>query len=169
MAWFRLGQFYDVLHKPKRAAGAYRRAARLLPNGSLAHKKAAYKTSILEPELPQVLSVGWVEFIRQSAGPFMVCVVTALLDAGLRPWWIPLPGWLALLVGLMGAVLWVSGFSLPRNPVICLLVGKRGLTDSGSRIFAVVIGSFFWLLAMGIILYPLNQSAPEVPAWILNS
>jgi small neutral amino acid transporter SnatA (MarC family) len=124
---------------------------------------------VLEPELPQILSTGWAEFVRQIAGPFMVCVVAVLLDAGLRPWWIPLPGWGALLVGFMGVVLWVSGISLPQNPVICRLVGKRGLTDSGSRIFSIVIGIFLFLLAMGIILYPINQSIPEVPEWILNS
>jgi hypothetical protein len=65
--------------------------------------------------------------------------------------------------------LWVSGFSLPRNPVICCLMGQQGLTDSASRMLATMIGGFLWLLAMAIILYPINQTIPEVPEWILNS
>jgi len=169
MAWFRLGQIYDVLHKPKKATESYRWAVVYLPKETLAYQKAMHKLSVLEPELPQALSTGWSEFVRQVAGPFLVCVVAVFLDSGMRPWWIPLPGWGALLVGFIGAILWVSGMSLPRNPVICWLVGKQGLTDTGSRVFAILIGSFFWLLAMGIILYPINQSIPEVPEWILNS
>ncbi len=169
MAWFRLGQIYDTIHRPKQATKAYRWAVVYLPKDTLAYQKAMHKLSVLEPELPQALSTGWPEFIRQSAGPFIVCVVAVLLDSGLRPWWISLPGWGALLVGLIGAVLWVSGLSLPQNPAICWLVGKRGLTDTGSRVFAILIGSFFWLLAMGIILYPIKQSIPESREWILNS
>jgi tetratricopeptide (TPR) repeat protein len=168
-AWFRLGQVYNALHKPKQAADAYRRAAVCLPVGTLAYQKALHITSKLEVDLPHVLSTGWSEFMRQATGPFLVCVVAVLLDSGLRPWWISLPGWGALLVGLLGTVLWVSGFSLPRNPVICWLMGQQGLTDSASRMLATMIGGFLWLLAMVIILYPINQTIPKVPEWILNS
>lgn len=169
MAWFRLAQLYEAMRKSKQATAAYRQAAALLPEHSLAYKKALHQTSMLEPELPQVLSTGWAEFIRQAAGPFLVCLVAVLLDSGLRPWWIPLPGWIALLVGLLGVVLWVSGISLPKNPVICWIVGRQGLAGYGWRMSAIFLGGFLWLLAMAIILFPINQTVPEVPSWILDS
>jgi tetratricopeptide (TPR) repeat protein len=166
MAWFRLGQLYEASRKPKLAAKAYRQAVVLLPENKLAHKKAQQLAGVLDPDLPKVLATGWSELVRQATGPILICVLTALLDSGLRPWWIPWTGWLALFLGILGTLLWVSGIDLPHNPAICYLVGERGLTSSEARISAALFGGFLWLLAMALILYPLGQSYPEIPTWI---
>ena len=166
LAWFRLGQLYEVWPKPKLAVAAYRKAAALLPEHTVAQQKARSVVGALDPELPQVLATGWLEFSRQAAGPLLICILTALLDSGLRPWWIPWIGWVALFLGSLGALLWVSGTSLPRNPAICFLVGEQGLPSSTARRVAAVIGGVCWLLAMVIILAPIGQSYPEVPEWI---
>ena len=166
LAWFRLGQLHQALGQPKPAAAAYRQAVTLLPEDSLAHQQAVKLVGVVMPELPKVLDAGWLEFIRQVTGPALLCVLTVLLDSGMRPWWIPLTGWLALLLGLVGAFLWVSGANLPRNPMICWLAGERGLFTHEARVTATVLGVGCWLLAMAMILYPIGQSVPEVPSWI---
>ncbi|MBN1217296.1 MAG: tetratricopeptide repeat protein [Anaerolineae bacterium] len=168
MAWYRLGQLYEIIGSKKQAAEVYRRAAQLLPQDKLIQKKAEQQAGVLDPELPLPLATGWFEFLRQLAGPILLCFVVALLDSGMRPWWIPGTGWLALLLGLLGAFLWTSGASLPRNPVICFLAGTQGLVSVGARTSAAIIGGVFWLLGTVIILYPIGQSVPEVPEWILK-
>jgi tetratricopeptide (TPR) repeat protein len=169
LAWFRLGQLYQMYQQPKLAAEAGRKAIALLPPDALAYQEALRLVNVVKPELPRMMSTGWLEFVRQMTGPVSICLLATLLDSGLRPWWIPFTGWLALLLGLIGSLLWVSGASLPINPVICWLVGERGLFHPQARTTATVVGVVFWLLAMGLILAPIGQSSPEVPSWILNS
>jgi tetratricopeptide (TPR) repeat protein len=168
MAWFRLAQVYEATERKQAAGEAYRRAADLLPKDKLIQKKAQQLAEALTPELPLTLATGWFEFLRQLTGPILICVVVALLDSGMRPWWIPWTGWAALIMGVLGAFLWTSGASLPRNPFICFVLGHKGLTSSQGRTFVALCGGVFWLLALGIVLYPIGQFLPEVPEWILN-
>jgi hypothetical protein len=97
-------------------------------------------------------------------GPMLLCGLAALMDAGLRPWWIPLTGWLALFLALVGAFLYVSGTDLPRNPLMQALAGEQGLTSDEAKIGLALIGAVLWLLAMLLILLPIGQSYPELPA-----
>jgi tetratricopeptide (TPR) repeat protein len=168
MAWFRLGQLYEASQKPRLAAKAYRRAATLLPEHKLVRKKAQQVAGTLDPDLPQVLGSGWFELTRQLTGPILLCVLVALLDSGMRPWWIPPAGWIAIFLGILGTFFWTSGASLPRNPAICFVMGEQGLASSEARISVALFGGAFLLLALGILLYPIGQSAPEVPEWILS-
>ncbi|MEW5959589.1 MAG: tetratricopeptide repeat protein [Chloroflexota bacterium] len=168
LAWFRLGQLYEAWGESKKAVTAFRKAAALLPEQTLVQQKAQGRVGALNPDLPLALATGWLEFSRQAAGPVLICILTALLDAGLRPWWIPWPGWLALFLGISGSLLWVSGISLPRNPAICYLVGRGGIESSAARLATAVVGGVCWLAALIIILAPIGQTYPEVPAWILK-
>jgi tetratricopeptide (TPR) repeat protein len=169
MAWFRLGQIYEVFDNKKAAARAYRRAVELLPDNGIAQQKAQQLSTVLDPELPPALARSWTELLRQMAGPTMICILAALLDSGMRPWWMPWTGWMALMLGTLGAWLWASGVSLPANPAMALAMGhQKGLQSSAARVSAAMFGGFFWLLALTIILYPIGQSSPEVPEWILS-
>lgn len=163
LAWLRLAQLYEVTRDRRQAVQAYRRAALLLPADTLKGQGAHQRLEQLQPVLPRALATSWAELTRQMTGPVLICVVAALLDAGMRPWWIPWTGWLALLLAVSGAFLAVSATSLPRNPLICQLAGASGLSSSTLRIPLAVAGVFAWLLAVSLILLPLGQSLPEVP------
>jgi tetratricopeptide (TPR) repeat protein len=162
-AWLRLGQLQEQFKNPKQAARAYRQASLLLSHHSLDNLRAHQKLQVLEPGLPQMMRSNWGELLRQMTGPILICLLAALLDAGLRPWWIPLTGWVAILLSILGAFLWVSGSSLPQNPLMHQLLGPRGLASSELRFSATSLGLFCWLLALGLILLPLGRSFPEVP------
>jgi hypothetical protein len=108
------------------------------------------------------MATGWPELLRQMTGPIILCVLAALLDSGLRPWWIPLSGWFALMLAVTGTFLGVSS-GLPRNPLMQLLAGERGLVSSESKITAAIVGTILWLLALLLILLPLGQTYPELP------
>jgi tetratricopeptide (TPR) repeat protein len=162
LAWLRLGQLYQQARQSREAIAAYRRAMTLLPVNSVEYPQAHQGLEALQPSLPAALATGWAELLRQMTGPIVICVLAALLDAGLRPWWIPGTGWLALLLAMLGAFLWVSATSLPRNPLICQLLDKQGLS-SALRIPLALFGAGCWLLALGLILLPLGQSFPERP------
>ncbi|MBI1881290.1 MAG: tetratricopeptide repeat protein [Chloroflexi bacterium] len=165
LAWLRLGQLYEGARQRQDANQAYRRAAALLSADSSESRQARQQLDLLNPGLPEAMAAGWAELLRQMTGPVLICVLAALLDAGLRPWWIHWSGWLALLLAPLGAFLWISGTSLPRNPLIRLLIGEEGLPSGGGlRIPIAVIGAGCWLLALALILLPLgHQSIPEVP------
>lgn len=163
LAWLRLAQIYELTEQRRQATQAYRRAASLLPADTLKGQRIQQRLEQLRPTLPQALAASWPEFFRQMAGPVTICVLADLLDAGLRPWWIPWTGWLALILAVVGAFLVISARSLPQNPLICLLVGDSGLVSSSFRLPVALIGLVFWLLALSLILLPLGQSLPEVP------
>ena len=163
LAWFRLAGLYEQAGAKKAAKTAYRTAARWLPSGSRAGLQARLKLEHTGPGLPETMATGWSEFLRQVSGPILVCVMFALFDSGLRPWWIPLTGWLALFLGHSGAFLFVSGASLPRNPVIQWLTGDQGMRSRGQKLAVALVGALLWLAAMGLILWPINQSFPEMP------
>lgn len=161
-AWVRMGQLHEAQKRRAPAIRAYRRAEKLLQPDSMDGKLVRDRLRVLQPKLPSQLGQSWLEFSRQTAGPLLVCLVALLLDSGLRPWWIPWTGWLALFLALPGSILWISGYSLPENPFICAIVGPRGLGKT-ARPVAAVLGALLWLLAMGIIIMPINQSYPEPP------
>jgi Flp pilus assembly protein TadD len=163
LAWYRLAQLYEMSRQRGAATQAYKKAVALLPEETLAAQKAQQRLAVLEPYLPKRLATGWMELSRQSVGPILICVLAALLDAGLRPWWISGMGWVALLLGMVGTFLWISGTALPRNPVIRFLAGEQGLAPAELRAGVAFIGGICWLLAMLIILLPIGQSIPEIP------
>ncbi len=164
LTWFQLGQIYQQSRMRKEAIQAYRRAAKLLPAGSTERRQAQDQLERLTPSLPENMVTGWPELIRQMIGPVTLCVLAVLLDSGLRPWWIPLTGWLALMLAVSGTFLYVSGTDLPRNPLIRLLAGERGLSSSELKIILVLVGAVLWLFALALILLPLGgQSYPEPP------
>jgi Flp pilus assembly protein TadD len=163
LAWARLGQVYELLQKRPAAIQAYQRAVDLLDPESFDAKQSQERLTILQPTLPAKLARGWGEFIRQITGPILIAALAALLDSGLRPWWVPWTGWLALSIAIVGTLMWVSATSLPQNPFICSLIGPRGLGKFERPVLAF-LGAFFWLLAMGIILMPIGQSFPEPPS-----
>lgn len=163
LAWFQLGQIYQQARMRKEAIQAFRRAAKLLPVVSTEYRQAQAQLEYLTPGLPEKMATGWPELIRQMTGPVTLCVLATLLDSGLRPWWIPLTGWLALILAVLGTFLCVSGADLPRNPLIRLLVGERGLSSSELKITLALVGAALWLFALALILLPLGQSFPEPP------
>jgi tetratricopeptide (TPR) repeat protein len=162
-AWARLGQVYESRRKRRQAIHAYRKANRLLPHGSFDAQQARERLKVLNPRLPARLARSWGELLRQMAGPVLIVILAALLDSGLRPWWSPWTGWLAIVLGSLGAFLAISGYSLPVNPLICLLMGHRGLEGMSGRGFITALGALFWLAAIAVILLPIGQSFPEPP------
>lgn len=162
LAWFQLGQIYRQARLQKEATQAYRQAIKFLAAGSLERRQAEEQLERLTPSLPENMATGWPELLRQMTGPVILCVLAALLDSGLRPWWIPLSGWFALLLAVTGTFMSVSG-GLPRNPLMRLLAGERGLVSSESKITIAIVGAILWLLALLLILLPLGQSYPELP------
>ncbi len=161
-AWAQMGQIYESQKKRSAAIRAYHRADLLLDPESFYGQQTHQRLNILQPKLPKQLGESWMEFSRQAAGPLLICILAVLLDSGLRPWWISWTGWLALFLAFMGTPLWISGYSLPQNPLICFLFGSRGLGRTERPIVAF-LGAFFWLLAMGLILMPIGQTYPEPP------
>jgi tetratricopeptide (TPR) repeat protein len=162
-AWLRLAQLYDHLQRPKQAGRAYQQATALLSAGSLHTLQAQRRLNILQPALPRRMGNSWAELLRQMSGPILICLLAALLDAGLRPWWIPLSSWLALLLASFGAFLWVSGNSLPQNPLLSALLAEEEQASSLLQQGLTILGMACWLLAFSLILLPINQPFPELP------
>ncbi|MFN8458363.1 MAG: tetratricopeptide repeat protein [Anaerolineae bacterium] len=163
LAWLRLGQLYEQARRSKDATQAYQRAAKLLETGSAESLQVRQQLAVLRPSLPEGMMTGWAELTRQMSGPVVVCLLAVLVDSGLRPWWISWSGWVALLVAVLGAFLWVSGDSLPRNPLICQLVGQQGLSATAMRWPIAFFGLFCWLFAFILIMMPIGQTWPEPP------
>jgi tetratricopeptide (TPR) repeat protein len=161
--WLRLGQLYEQARRGRDALQAYQRAAKLLETGSVESRQVRQQLQALQPSLPESMMTGWSELIRQMSGPVLVCLLAVLLDSGLRPWWFGWSGWLSLLLAFTGAFLWVSADSLPRNPLICQLVGREGLETTDLRWPVAFLGLFCWLLAFTLIVMPIGQSFPEPP------
>ncbi|MBE7556363.1 MAG: tetratricopeptide repeat protein [Anaerolineales bacterium] len=162
-AWLRLGQLYEQARRGKEALQAYQRAAKVLETGSVESRQVRQQLQALQPALPEAMMTGWSELIRQMSGPVLVCLLAVLLDSGLRPWWFGWSGWLSLLLAFLGAFLWVSADSLPRNPLICQLVGHEGLETTDLRWLIAFSGLFCWILAFTLIIMPIGQSFPEPP------
>lgn len=162
-AWLRLGQLYEQARRGRDALQAYQRAAKVLETGSVESRQVRQQLQALQPALPEAMMTGWSELIRQMSGPVLVCLLAVLLDSGLRPWWFGWSGWLGLLLAFLGAFLWVSADSLPRNPLICQLVGREGLETTDVRWLIAVSGLFCWILAFVLIIMPIGQSFPEPP------
>jgi tetratricopeptide (TPR) repeat protein len=162
-AWYRLGQVYEHKQKSRRAIHAYRRAIQNLPPGTIMYRQAQTALKFLDPELPTGLASGWLELFRQMLGPVLICLLVALLDAGLRPWWITEAGWGAVFLGILGAFLWISGTNLPQNPAVQLLTGEDGIASRSFRMLLAGFGGFFWLFSLAFFLLPLGQTYPELP------
>jgi tetratricopeptide (TPR) repeat protein len=164
LAWLRLGQLYEGARRSQDAGESYRRAAALLPADSDEGRLAQQQLQLLRPSLPSAMATGWSELLRQMTGPVVICLLAVLLDAGLRPWWISWSGWLALLLAPLGAFLWVSGTSLPQNPLIRPLLGDDNAAAE-PRLPVAILGAGLWLLSFGLILLPLaGQSFPRPPS-----
>ena len=163
LAWLRTGELFEKVRARKDAKKAYRQAVKLLSPDSEEYIRARSQLERLEPKLSEAMATGWLEFIRQITGPILVCILAALLDSGLRPWWINFAGWIALILASLGAFLFVSGSSLPRNPVMKMIAGERGLRGKELKIMITAAGALLWLMGMSLILLPINQSYPEIP------
>jgi tetratricopeptide (TPR) repeat protein len=163
LAWLRMAGIYQQVGAKKEAVKAYRQAVKLLPPESEESIQARANLEQFEPKMPEAMATGWPELIRQVTGPILICLMAVLFDSGLRPWWIQLTGWLALSLAIFGAFLFVSGSSLPRNPVMQVVVGKQGLSAKEQKLIFTTVGLIFWLIAMGLILWPINQTYPEIP------
>ena len=163
MAWLRKAEIFEQVKVRKEAQKTYRKAIKLLPPDSEERRRAQIKLDELEPTLPEAMATGWLEFIRQSTGPILICLMAILFDSGLRPWWIDFSGWLALFLTFFSTFLFVSGASLPRNPLLQLIVGPHGLSSRNQKVAAAAVGVLFWLVALGLILLPINQSYPDIP------
>lgn len=163
LAWARLGRAYDELQQFHPAVNAYQQAVRYLSPELVEWKRSRERLDVLNPDLPEGLVRGWPEFLRQVTGPILVCLLALLLDSGLRPWWIDWSGWLALLLAIFGAFLWVSATSLPQNPLIGLVTNQQGVETSKARPVIAAAGIFFWLVAISLILLPIHQALPEMP------
>jgi hypothetical protein len=163
LAWLRLGQLYEQARRRQEAVQAYRRAGELLGSNSVESVQARQQLELLQPSLPAGMATGWAEFMRQMTGPVLICLMAALLDSGLRPWWIHWTGWLALMIAPLGAFLWISGDSLPRNPLIRLLLGEEGLSSTRLRLPISLFGLLCWFVAFGLLILPIDQSFPLPP------
>jgi tetratricopeptide (TPR) repeat protein len=161
LAFARLGQLYEASGKRKRAIRVYYKALQRLSPGLPEWKLVRERLQTLDPNMSARLAQGWSVLIQQLAGPILVTILAIFLDSGLRSWWVDGSVWLMLGLATFGAFLAISGASLPKNPVIRLLVGRKGLEGAPARIFVAMLGVFFWLLALGIILWP----PPELPFW----
>ena len=162
-AWLRLGQLHEFSNKRRQAVQAYEKAASLIPNSTVLGEQVRSRLAVLNPSLPSSMTHGWSELMRQMPGPMTLCLVAALLDAGLRPWWIGPSGWVALLLAAFGALLWASGTSSPQNPLILLIMGEEGLTSYTSRAVCGWFGVGCYFLALIIILLPIGQTIPTLP------
>lgn len=162
-AWLRLAQLHDRFGHRRQAAQAYRQATALLPGSSLANLEARQRLHTLQPTMPLRHRSGSGEFMRQLTGPALTITIAVLMDAGLRPWWIPWDGWLALLLGLVGTFLWVGG-SMPQNPLITQLLSGPALESKETQLTLIIAGLTCWALALILIALPINQSLPVVPA-----
>ena len=125
LAWLRLGQLYQQARRSQEANQAYKRAAALLSTGSVESRQAQQQLAVLQPGLPIAMATGWSEFMRQMIGPILICILAACLTPVCAPGGFTGPAGWHFVIAIMGTFLWVSGDSLPRNPLICLLLGER--------------------------------------------
>jgi tetratricopeptide (TPR) repeat protein len=167
LAWARLGQFYDLTNNRSQAAQAYRQAVKWLPTDLLEAKHAQDRLQALNPRFFLEVERSWPELIRRLIWPVLLAIVAALLNTGGWPWSIQGTEWLAIGLATLGAFLWLSGRSLPQNPLIRLLTTQPdGLEDSLLAPLAAVAGAIVWLTALAILLLPLTQSFSGLPSWL---
>lgn len=156
-AWARLGQLYDQSKKYQPAVRAYRQATKFLIPNTPDEQRVRERLNILDPQLHGRTARNWTQLILQTAVPSAVIFIAALLDARFQMTQIHWSGWLAILLGIAGSFLWVTAFSLPRNPVICALTGNpQGIDEMEHRWIVSTLGAILWVVALVIILLPLG-------------
>lgn len=157
MAWARLGQLYDQSKKYQPAVRAYRQATKYLIPNTPDERRVRERLNILDPQLYGRTARNWTQLILQTGVPAAVIFIAALLDSRFQITRIHWSGWLAILLGIAGSFLWVTAFSLPRNPVICALTGNpQGIDEMEHRWIVSTLGAILWLAALVIILLPLG-------------
>jgi tetratricopeptide (TPR) repeat protein len=150
LAWNDLAQVYDRRKNTKVAAQAFSRSLRYLEKDGPEWNLAQERLSIIGSPMPEHQARSWREFAKQISGPVLVSMVVAVIGAGVT-WNIGWRGWLAIGLGLIGATLWVSANSLPRNPVIRFLTGNElGLTDLESPLILGAIGVVIWVSGIAL-------------------
>jgi tetratricopeptide (TPR) repeat protein len=155
-AWFLLGRLYEVAEEQHKAIQAYDNAVAL--NGETSRrgeewiKRASERLDILRPDLPESVALNWPETIRQTGALAIIPALAALVNAGLRPWHIAPADYLGVLLGILGAYLWVSASGLPLNPGMRAMLGPDGLAQSRLRTAIGMLGGAFWAMALLYIL-----------------
>jgi tetratricopeptide (TPR) repeat protein len=167
LAWVRLGQFYDLANNRPLASQAYRQAVKRLPTDLLEAKHAHDRLQTLNPRFSLEAERGWPELIRRLIGPGLIFVLAAFFNTGWWPGSIQGTEWLAIGLSILGTFLWLSGRSLPQNPLIRLLTGQPdGLEDFLLRPVVAVGGLLLWIMALGILLLPLARFFPGLSPWL---
>ncbi|MEM7032307.1 MAG: tetratricopeptide repeat protein [Chloroflexota bacterium] len=161
-SWLRLGQIYDAQRRQKQATQAYKEALTFLPDTLFVYQQAQKRIDALNPELPEQITTGWVELIRRMLGPFLICLILALVDAGVTISDISAITWLMLILSIVGGFLWASGSSASRNPFIRALMDEQDLPPVAKTVL-VWIGITCWVIALLIIVLPFGRTMPEVP------
>ncbi len=157
LAWLRLGQLYERTGQYSAAIKAFRRAQKLLPGDSLDSHLATERLQILDPQLPDHVARSWGAFLKQLGPPLLISVLavvvgSVLIRAGQLHW----TGLLSLLLAPVGVALWVSAYTLPKNPVICAITGTPdGLSRMENRSVLAGLGALLWLVAIILALIPL--------------
>jgi tetratricopeptide (TPR) repeat protein len=151
-AWFLLGRLYEVADEPHKAIQAHETAValsgRTSSQGEAWIKRASEHLNVLRPDLPESVALNWPETIRQTGALAIIPALAALVNAGLRPWHISPPDYLGVLLGILGAYLWVSASGLPLNPGMRAMLGPDGLAQSRLRTAVGMLGGAFWAMAL---------------------
>jgi len=151
-AWFLLGLLYEMAQEHRKAIQAYQRATDLVKRGKADNatwsRRASARLESLRPSLPPKVTLNWPETFRQTAGMILIPALAALVNGGLRPWWITPTDYLGLLVAALGAYFWVSALSMPRNPGMRAMLGQGGLSSPTLRAVIGVLGGLFWVMGL---------------------
>ncbi len=153
LEWNSLGKVYEGRKKNKPAAQSYMRSLRYLDKDSPEWILAQERLSIIGPPMPEHRARSWGEFGKQVIGPVLIATAVIILQTGLT-WNIGWQGWLAVGLGLLGATLWVSANSLPRNPIARFFTGNDlGLTDMEHLWLLSLVGLLMWAGSMAVLPY----------------
>lgn len=157
LAWLRLGQLYERMGQEGAAIKSYRQAQKLLPGDSLDHHLAAERLQVLDPQLPDHIARSWSTFLKQSGLPLLISVLAVIVGAVIiRAGQIHWTSLLSLVMSGVGIFLWISAYSLPKNPLICLMTGTAdGLSNMENRSIVAGVGALLWLVAIILALIPL--------------
>jgi Tfp pilus assembly protein PilF/predicted RNA-binding Zn-ribbon protein involved in translation (DUF1610 family) len=148
-----LGDVYMKLGKSKQAVQQYEQAAVLSKPDSVVGREVHRKLGRVRPGVSEQHAQGWGEVFRRVAGLMLLPVLAALVNANVVPPLISRPGTLlALPAALLGSFLWAFAFEVPRNGMLCALLGEAGLEKAWQKALVGLPGVVLWGGAFGVIL-----------------